>query len=355
MMKTHLGLVLVGCVSIGSAQITPIELTPTNVASGNSTFFTAFPTLNPAIFFGTDYGNRVRAVNFNTAPGGALSEGGNVNTQYASLGVTMNDIRISASIYGGNNYGAGFATEDNVPQVFTFPAGVKAVGIVNTSPDRDLIQFFSGPNATGTLLYSFRDQENVGINFNIDRFVGGIAGPGVSIGSFVVSNTAGDLELDELIFVVPEPVTTLSGVVSLSDFVGPVAQETVDVLVWGPGNTVIGTYNNVPLTASGSYSVGVAPAANCTVTVRGRTWIRSRSSVVTLVSDQGLTLNFALNNGDADQSGEVDAADIDVLIGKFGSVVGDAGFDENADLDGSTEVDAADIDVAIANFGSADE
>ncbi len=180
-------------------QVTPIELTPTQVGSGDTTYFTTAPTVDPALFFGAAFPD-VRLVNFNTAPDGALVEGGTVITQYASLGVTMNDIRISAAIYGGNNYGPGFATEENDPQVYTFTTPVRAVGIVNTSPDKDLVQFYSGPNATGTLLFSFNDQQGVATNFNIDRFVGGIAADGVTIGSFVVSNQSGDLELDELIF-----------------------------------------------------------------------------------------------------------------------------------------------------------
>lgn len=49
--------------------------------------------------------------------------------------------------------------------------------------------------------------------------------------------------------------------------------------------------------------------------------------------------------GDADMSGEVDAADIDYVISMFG------GADPEADIDGSLEVDAADIDQVIAAFG----
>lgn len=187
-------------------QVAKIELTPTQVNSGNAAIFTTSPTDDPALFFGVAFAN-VKLVDFNSAPDGALVEGGEVTTQYASLGITMNSVRISGAIYGGNNYGAGFATEDNVPQVFTFTKPVKAVGIINTSPDKDLVQFYSGPNATGSLLFSFNDQEGLSTNFNIDRFVGGIAAEGVTIGSFVVSNQSGDLELDELIFALDDEPT----------------------------------------------------------------------------------------------------------------------------------------------------
>lgn len=200
-MRTYLALsVLIVAAGGSAADVTPIELTPTDVSSGNAAYFTARPTANGALFFGVDHGANFRAVDFNTAPDGVLVEGGSVTTQYASYGVTMNDIRVSAAIYGGNNYGVGFAAEDDAPQVYTFDAPVVAVGIVNTSPDRDLVQFFSGPNATGQLLLEFRDQQNTGVNFNIDRFVGGSITGTTRIRSFRMSNASGNLELDELIF-----------------------------------------------------------------------------------------------------------------------------------------------------------
>lgn len=189
------------------AAVIGIEFTPTDVGSSNTAVFTTFPTDDPALFLGADYGGNVRLVDFNTAPDGPLSEGGTISTQYSSLGVTMNNIRISSAIYGGNNYGTGFAAENDPPQIYSFSTPVIAVGIVNTSPDNDLVEFFSGLGATGTLLLSFRDQEGLSPNFDIDRFVGAIATDGDTIGSIRISNNTGNLELDELIFAVPEPTT----------------------------------------------------------------------------------------------------------------------------------------------------
>lgn len=193
-----------------SGQVTKIELTPADVGSGNGAHFTVPPTTNPALYFGRELVNaagrgQVVGVNFNTAPDGPLVEGGQVTTQYASWGVTMNSIRITADIYGGNLYGPGFATEDNDGQIFTFTEPVIAVGIVNTSPDKDKVDFFSGPNGTGLLLFSFNDQEGLPMNFNVDRFVGGVAEGCTTIGSFKVSNISGDDELDELIFIIVDP------------------------------------------------------------------------------------------------------------------------------------------------------
>lgn len=208
------------------AGIKGVELAPADVGSGSASVFTSHPTITPDLFLGLGSGPDVRRVNFNTAPDGALSEGASVSTQYTSIGVTMNDIRISAAIYGGNQYGTGFATEDNIPQIFTFSEPVVAVGIVNTSPDKDLVRFYSGPGATGELLHEFRDQDGVPTNFNIDRFVGGVATGGTRIGSFSVSNASGDLELDELIFVVGTAACNRAdlaepfGLLDLSDITG---------------------------------------------------------------------------------------------------------------------------------------
>lgn len=188
--------------SLSAQNREPIELTPTDVGSTQASYFEVSPTADPQLFFGAAYGTNVPGLNFNTAPDGALSEGGTVNTKYASKGLLINNVRISASIYGGNRYGDGFVVENDFPQIYSFSPPVVAVGIANTSPDKDFIEVFSGPNATGELLLSFRDQEDMPTNFDVDRFVGGRALNGVTIGSFRISNASGNLELDELIFAV---------------------------------------------------------------------------------------------------------------------------------------------------------
>lgn len=70
-----------------------------------------------------------------------------------------------------------------------------------------------------------------------------------------------------------------------------------------------------------------------------------------------------LLEGDIDGSGEVDAADIDLITACFGLTPSDDEWNDDslgilgqlADLDGSEEVDAADMDVALATFGEVDE
>ena len=77
---------------------------------------------------------------------------------------------------------------------------VVAAGAINTSPDKDRIEIWSGPNGTGTLLFSFIDQVGGPKNYNVDRFVGARSRGRDLIGSVVFKNNTGEIELDELIF-----------------------------------------------------------------------------------------------------------------------------------------------------------
>jgi hypothetical protein len=103
-----------------------------------------------------------------------------------------------------------------VQLIFTFTVPVVAFGAINTSPDADFLEFWSGPNGTGSLLFSFADQNGTtNPNFNMDRFIGGFIDANTPIGSVVYRNTRGQDELDEFIFQVeldffervPEPAT----------------------------------------------------------------------------------------------------------------------------------------------------
>jgi hypothetical protein len=187
------------------AQAAQIELTPTQVGSTSTSHFSTLPTANPAVF-GLN-GSDVRRVNFDQTPSGAAIPSGTLLTNhYASFGVTMNSIRVSNSVYEGPASPPN-ATFHNSGHVFTFTVPVVAAGIINTSPDRDFVELWTGPNRTGQRILQFRDQEPAPApNFHIDRFVGGrVTAPGMTIGSMFVGNAAGDDELDELIFEVGVP------------------------------------------------------------------------------------------------------------------------------------------------------
>ncbi len=60
---------------------------------------------------------------------------------------------------------------------------------------------------------------------------------------------------------------------------------------------------------------------------------------------------MTMQNGDVDDSGEVDAADVDEAIANFGETWPGGYGNIDADVDVSGEVDAADLDIIIANFG----
>jgi hypothetical protein len=316
-------LVSAGWAATAGANVEKIEWTPTNLASGNQDYFTVPPTANPALFFGQDYGSAVRKVNFNTAPDGSLVEGGDVTTQYASLGVTMNNIRISADIYGGNLYGAGYATEDNVSQVYTFTRPVLAVGIVNTSPDKDRVSFYSGPGGTGTLLLEFSDQEGLPLIFNIDRFLGGRVNGGAAIRFFVMSNQGGDLELDELIFAFAPAIP--------GDFNGDGLVDAIDI------DLLFATQSGAVPTADGLFDVANDAQVVTTPGAAGSD------------ADHWVQVIRETRYGDANLDQSVDFDDLVILAQRYGTQTGATWADASFNGDGTVDFD--DLVPLAQNYG----
>ncbi len=148
-----------------------------------------------------------------------------------------------------------------------------------------------------------------------------------------------------------------TGTISLNDVTGMASTRTIQytvsagALVLGSGDLVVGTASptqsftfTTPFVAPGGGSIQVS--------FDGSTFLRR---VVNLPAPGSTPVEIALGtialmNGDVDRSGEVDAADIDLVIADFGGT--DTG---DTDVDVSGEVDAADIDIVIANFGATDE
>lgn len=197
---------------LAQLQVQRIELDPPAVGSTSSSVFSTLPTANPALFGlgGAD----VRTVDFDVAANGApIASGSHLTSEYASIGVSMNSIRISNSVYQGPASPPN-ATWHDQGHTFNFTVPVVACGIVNTSPDHDTVELWSGPDGTGTLLLRFHDREGLPINYTIDRFVGGRVLAGAAIGSMRVLNASGNCELDELIFEVascPPPTSYGAG------------------------------------------------------------------------------------------------------------------------------------------------
>ncbi len=159
---------------------------------------------------------------------------------------------------------------------------------------------------------------------------------------------------DNIVFA-PPSASALSGTISFNDFVGSQAGRTVSVVVTAVGSTTPLFSGSTTLGASGTYSISVPglAAGSYDLYFDGTPFLKKKRSL-TWTASGASAVNASLVNGDSDNSGEVDAADIDLVIAAFGAVVGNGNYSVSVDVDGSAEVDAADIDIVIANFGSVD-
>ena len=130
---------------------------------------------------------------------------------------------------------------------------------------------------------------------------------------------------------------------------------TVSIQVQDPGTNAVLDARTL-VTPTGSPASG-----SITFYTMARNYVRITAKVNGFLRDSFLAYlgagpvsgTLPLNTGDCDNSGEIDAADIDLVIATFGELptVGDTA---PTDCDGSGEVDAADIDLVIANFGLLD-
>ncbi len=168
-------------------------------------------------------------------------------------------------------------------------------------------------------------------------------------------NQAQNVWVDE-VSVRAYPVGSLQILPKLGDIVNPAAIATVPFSVslvptGGNTNSAVSAFT-VSASAAGEINVQMATdvRGSYDLIIDGGSWLKKRVAVN--ITDHG-TFEVAANmqNGDVDGSGEVDAADIDLVISNFGQTgVGPT----SGDVDLSDEVDAADIDIVIANFGGVD-
>lgn len=149
-------------------------------------------------------------------------------------------------------------------------------------------------------------------------------------------------------------ISRVYGYVSLGDIVGPPTGQVVNVEFWQSG--VLKGEVAASLDQDGFYFVPNGLSGTVQICISGAPFLRKVGPTVNLVPNgDPMLASFTLTNGDSDGSGEVDAADIDLVIAGFGVVTGDASYSTAIDVDRSGEVDAADIDVVIENFGATDE
>ena len=268
-----------------SPSFTRIELVPKDVGSTSSSTFSKLPTSDPALFGLT--GTDIRKVNFDTTPAGeTIASGTTLTNEYASIGVEMENIRVVSDVYGGAASPPNATTspfQQGFEQRFRFTVPVVAVGVINTSPDQDRFEFYS---TTGELIYSTRDQDDQsGPNYNIDRFVGARTTNDRLIGSMLLVNASGQIELDEMIFEVSTATlahSTLTYKVVAADpdgdvlsfrLVGGPEGAAIDaatgVLTWNANNLQAGTHVFVVEVSDGR---GGVATQTFTVTIQVTGW-----------------------------------------------------------------------------------
>ena len=139
--------------------------------------------------------------------------------------------------------------------------------------------------------------------------------------------------------------TLVSGRVTLREWMAPLTGVPVTIEFLDAGLNLVDT-KVTSLDDNGRYTVSTPQSGSTFVRVVSPHFLAKRAGPYSLSGTPATGVDVTLLNGDPDGSGEVDAADIDLVIADFGSA------EPLTDMDGSGEVDAADIDIVIANFGS---
>ncbi len=160
-----------------------------------------------------------------------------------------------------------------------------------------------------------------------------------------------DALVPRFIIDVADPTQSVTGTLNLSDTVGSFAVSRTMTYEIKQGTATVQTGTVVSSASSTPFNISLP--ANITggvsISFDGSSFIRE-SHGTSLTGTTTNVGNYSLFNGDPDHSGEVDAADIDLVIGDFGMM-----NSADTDVDVSGEVDAADIDIVISNFGASDE
>ncbi len=117
------------------------------------------------------------------------------------------------------------------------------------------------------------------------------------------------------------------------------------------GTTVVASGTVVADASSESFSISVPSSVTGAATIEwdGSSFLLRKTNI-NLTGSALAVGSVSVQNGDVDNSGEVDAADIDEVIADFGITTNDP-----SDVDVSGEVDAADSDIVIANFGGTND
>ena len=139
----------------------------------------------------------------------------------------------------------------------------------------------------------------------------------------------------------------LTGTLNLGDTGGAFAFNRSIGYSVKQGTSTIGSGTVVASASASSFSISLPASATGAATIEwdGSSFLLRKTNV-NLTGSNAAIGSVTMQNGDVDNTGEVDAADIDQVIADFGLMT-----DVASDVDVSGEVDAADIDIVIANFG----
>ncbi|MBS1704967.1 MAG: hypothetical protein JST40_03775 [Armatimonadetes bacterium] len=139
------------------------------------------------------------------------------------------------------------------------------------------------------------------------------------------------------------PGNTISGQISLGDFVGDVSTVpvTFDVKAGNTTEQITGT-----LDANGNYSIVTSLSGAAQIRAKAPHWL-SKIANANLGTNP---VNISLLNGDCDGDNSVTIFDYVMLSDAFDTSVGDGGFVADADLDGDGTVTIFDYLVLSTNF-----
>lgn len=166
------------------------------------------------------------------------------------------------------------------------------------------------------------------------------------------TNVAGRFDNFRLEFQSPQVIGTLN----LEDTVSSFAVPRPISYAITQGTVTVGSGTLNAKSPSRPLFVNVAASVNgpATLVLDGSSFLKRRIDL-TIVNGEAAVGAVTMANGDPDQTGEVDAADIDLVIANFGNTFPSLVGSGDSDVDCSGEVDAADIDIVIGSFGEIDE
>lgn len=143
---------------------------------------------------------------------------------------------------------------------------------------------------------------------------------------------------------------TIRGTAALGDYGAPPTGTPIRIrLLNNTTGAVVQTFNTT-LNSSSEFTVSTNNRGIFKVEIKPWHWVSKTIANVSVTDEGVFFLSSVHTNGDTDNSDEVDAVDIDLVIADFGNVGSPTSI--AADIDGSGEVDAVDIDVVISRFGA---